>query len=228
MKKIMFNDHYGLTRAVLNSRKTMTRRVEKELERIVTAYEKDYGEPFEIIFQKWDEVTSSLSIFTPHGMVKYKPHYYINEVVAVAQCYKDVIDDLSERYREWVLAYYRGTKAWTNKLYVLADLMPSQVRIKDVKIERLQDISIEDVYKEGFTENVIKDGWSSCFYHWEAVLVYYDKMGCTKTIQSIEPRHAYAMLIERPGVGHVGIWEENPFVVVYDFCLHQIGKFIFD
>lgn len=223
MKKIMFNDHYGLTRAVLLGRKTMTRRVEKELERLVTAYEKDCGEPFEIIFQKWDEVTSSLSIFTPHGMVKYKPHYYINEVVAVAQCYKDIIDELPEIYREWVIGFYHNTKAWTNKLYTLPELMPSQVRMTDVKIERLQDITFQDVYKEGFTKEVINDGWGNYSYHWEAVLVYYDKRGCTKTIQSIEPRDAYAMLINKPGVGRVGLWEENPFVVAYEFCFKKRG-----
>lgn len=215
----MFNDHYGLTRAALIGRKTMTRRVEKELERLVTSYEKDCGEPFEIIFQKWDEVTSSLSIFTPHGMVKYKPHYYINEVVAVAQCYKDIIDELPQKYREWVLGFYHNTKAWTNKLYTLPELMPYQVKMKDVRIERLQDITFEDVYKEGFTKEVINDGWGNYSYHWEAVLVYYDKRGRTKTIQSIEPRDAYAMLINKPGVGRVGLWDENPYVVAYEYCL---------
>lgn len=35
MKKIMFNDHYGLTQAVIDGRKTMTRRIIKAPRRTI-------------------------------------------------------------------------------------------------------------------------------------------------------------------------------------------------
>lgn len=60
MKKIMFNDKYGLTKAVLEGRKTMTRRIAKA----------------------WTRPDGTLSGWMPS---KYK----VGEVVAVAQNYKD-------------------------------------------------------------------------------------------------------------------------------------------
>ena len=44
MKKIMFNDRYGLTQAVLDGRKTMTRRIipQKVVEYALTTYREEY------------------------------------------------------------------------------------------------------------------------------------------------------------------------------------------
>ena len=61
MKKIMFNDKFLLTQAVLNGTKTMTRRVIKK----------------EIPIGNWQETEKKL-------------RYKIGEVVAIAQCYLDI------------------------------------------------------------------------------------------------------------------------------------------
>lgn len=206
MKKIMFNDHYGLTRAVITGRKKMTRRVEKNLESIIADYERDCGEPFKIIFQKWDNVTSTLSVFTPHGMVTVDTRYKLGEVVAVAQAYKDVFDIVP--YRDYLLAYYRYDESWTNKLFTRAGLMPYQTKITGVMIERLQDISYEDCLKEGIEYSRREKNW------------FYKNDKCTK-FYATSPYLAFASLINRPNVGHVGIWEENPFVVVYGFLCYK-------
>ena len=66
MQKIMFNDKYGLTKAVLEGRKTMTRRLVPE--KLVKAIEG--GVP---------------------GYAVMESKYKVGEVVAVAQPYKDVI-----------------------------------------------------------------------------------------------------------------------------------------
>ena len=38
---------------------------------------------------------------------------------------------------------------WSNTMFTKADLMPHHIRITDIKIERLQNISDEDCFKEG-------------------------------------------------------------------------------
>lgn len=71
--------------------------------------------------------------------------FRVGEVVAVAQSYKDAINPI-----DWVsMKLYEGTSGWNNKMFVRADLMPHQIRITDVRVERLQDISDEDCMKEG-------------------------------------------------------------------------------
>lgn len=68
MKKIMFNDKYGLTQAVLEGKKTQTRRIINNFHNYIKVCE-DAG------FQPW-----SLSEYS-----KYK----VGDVVAIAQPYKD-------------------------------------------------------------------------------------------------------------------------------------------
>lgn len=67
----MFNDEYGLTRAVLNGRKSQTRRISKEQMQIRRS-----------VFYK-----SGLESI--HGY-EVKPPYDVGEVVAIAQNYKSI------------------------------------------------------------------------------------------------------------------------------------------
>jgi hypothetical protein len=82
--------------------------------------------------------------------------------------------------------------------------MPHKIQITGVRIERLQDISNEDCLKEGIV--AIKGGFGVGFGE------NYNVFGET-------PREAFAALIDRPGVGRKGLWESNPWVVVYTFKL---------
>ena len=69
------------------------------------------------------------------------PKYKVGEIVAVAQAYREVAHPndgfLDDRY-EVKDEYAAG---WTNKMFVRADLMPHHIRITNVRVERLQDIS---------------------------------------------------------------------------------------
>ena len=77
MKKIMFNDRYGLTQAVLDGKKTMTRRIIKGNFEDVKAYHANGGWHF---IADTDEGDS----------VELKPQYEIGERVAIAQKYWDL------------------------------------------------------------------------------------------------------------------------------------------
>lgn len=210
MKKILFNDKYGLTQAVLDGRKTITRRVVKELE----------GRAFrkmpQIVFDEQDEDNCFL-VFKDNEDIEpllCYPAYKIAEVVAVAQSYKDISETVYGNDEMWRLGFERDVEekyellkediaGWTNKMFVRAELMPHQIRIKNVRIERLQDISDEDCLREG-VERMTFDTYS--FKGW--------KFFCH------DPREAYAALIDK--VSGKGTWNRNPWVFVYDFELLKL------
>ena len=149
MKKIMFSDAFCLTQAVLCGAKTMTRRVLKVPK---TCNGKEVYS-FNILTNSLGTQCVDLIDYGENALGSWKPHYEVGEVVAIAQPYKDIIERLpmySNAILDEVGMPRKEFKAgWTNKMFVRADLMPHHIRITDVKIERLQDISDEDCTKEG-------------------------------------------------------------------------------
>lgn len=142
MQAIGFNEHYGLQTAVFERRKTKTRRLEL-LGLLEGLTEDDFW--FGIVDGK-----KQVQLYDDKpGPAIIMPRYNIGEVVAVRQCYRDIIDQLPDRQKEYVIGYYSGSKAWTNKMFVRADLMPRHIRITDVELQKLQSISDEDCMKEG-------------------------------------------------------------------------------
>lgn len=77
MKKIMFNDKYGLTKAVLEGRKTMTRRIIKDENGL---YADIRCMQFSHINDKGQAVMRSAI-----GFATLQPAYHPGEVIAVAQ-----------------------------------------------------------------------------------------------------------------------------------------------
>ena len=192
MKKMMFNDKYGLTKAVLDGRKTMTRRIAKA----------------------WTRPDGTLSGWMPS---KFK----VGEVVAIAQNYNEVFDEFAEIVyiqnkptpdnfmafaRQSDVTLPKALIGWNNKMFVKADLMPHHVRITNVRVERLQDISDEDCRKEGIYKLQSTHGDGKIGYFFPNSQKPYNT-----------PREAYAALIDR--VCRKGTCAKNPWVFVYEFEL---------
>lgn len=201
MQKIMFNDRYGLTQAVIEGRKTMTRRLV----------------PWDFTEQWMEFVSDAPSVGGVYVHESEKdfyereaPRYTVGEIIAVAQRYEDVEelsyllrDPFSETYFEEV--NIGDEPGYRNKMFVKAELMPHQIRITGIKCERLQDIHDADCLKEGiryipkinkfYFEDVRRE---ACFY--------FD-----------DHREAFAMLIDK--VSGRGTWASNPWVVAYEFEL---------
>ena len=182
-KKIMFSDKYGLTDAVLNGTKTMTRRVipQKILDKCIVSGEAMLHAPFQV-----------------------------GEIVAIAQPYSEVLEVMIQKhggYGEEQNDFYElwnNTPPWQNKMFVRADLMPHHIRITDIKVERLQEISDADCLREGikcFPSDVMPD-----LYTFDGVSINWK-----------EPKEAFATLIDK--VGKKGNWDKNPWVYVYEFEL---------
>lgn len=224
MKKIMFNDKYGLTKAVIEGRKTQTRR-------IVTHPKTFHGKDvcgFYVCKRASDGVVTDVCMydedesFIDEGQIL--PKYEIGEIVAVAQSYKDLgysETALDRSPKDWRIV--RGalgkSKGWNNKMFVRVDACIEkghQIRVTKVRIERLQDISDDDCLSEGIVVNEpkIKGGVKS-YYPCEYLKSCADKVGWGRVFDT--PRKAYAELIDK--VSGKGTWESNPYVFVYDFEL---------
>lgn len=220
MKKIMFSDKFRLTQAVLEGRKTMTRRIVKGngilrdgeiqtvdiINGVARLVKNNYDKNCNDDFDEEDD----------DGHITLKIPYKVGEVVAIAQSYRNITEE--EEEINGVLGLYRiGQKyltmdemgaGWSNKMFTRADLMPHHIRITDVKVERLQDISDADCLREGVLSSDkyampygIPDSKAP-----NGVFFYYSS-----------PREAFADLIDK--VSGIGTWEFNPFVFAYEFEL---------
>lgn len=197
----MFNDKYGLTQAVLEGRKTQTRRLIK----CRKTFKGEWVAGFNIHIRPSDKKVIGLPCMYDADEIEFEggeilPKYMVGEVVAVAQSYDSFYND------ECNPNLFPDGAGWTNKMYVKPKLMPNQILITDVRVERLQDISDEDCLKEGIEEFPTHSTANGKAYTFHGVNESY------KT-----PRKAYASLIDK--VSGKGTWESNPYVFVYDFEL---------
>ena len=197
MKKIMFNDNFGLEKSVLNKYKTLTRRIA-------------LSEPVENMSVGFDLDTNQCCICCGEIVIK-RSQYAVGEVVAVAQRYKDVFSDA------YHTELYGKTPGWTNKMFVSGELMPHHIKITNIKVEYLQDISPNDAIKEGIMKayaGYYVVGIKSM--NSEKKSNVDDENGLTwKLFQS--PKEAFIALINK--VSGKGTWNKNPLVFVYEFEL---------
>lgn len=182
MKKIMFSDKFCLTQAVLTGQKTMTRRLLRD----------------NVPLGNWEETAKCLP-------------YKVGDIVAIAQSYKDIIECMAE-YSDIIInvdgSINREYKAgWTNKMFVKANLLPHHIKITDVKVERLQSISVDDILCEGV--------WQ--FYNNKNLFYVSKNIGYAPDVAFLTAREAFWYLID--SISGKGTWESNPWVVAYSFEL---------
>ena len=221
MKKIMFNDKFGLTQAVLEGRKTQTRRIMK----VQPPYKNlDIAFP---VFVEEDWHTNPLygsfcwvNKDNPKEHTNWiKPAFKDGEVVAVAQSYCSISEELENCDNVTCAAHYEKNvqkaseyiswmehPGFNNKMFVAADMMIHQIRITDVRVERLQDISDEDCLKEGVVKWDAGQKDIPFFSYPNSAKCDYDT-----------PQEAFANLINK--VSKKDVWSENTYVFVYDFEL---------
>ena len=223
MKKIMFSDRYELTQAVLEGRKTMTRRVCKYDRPDKTYYitfpifePNDYDNdghiksPLNYVFG-WKHNNGDFTGWN-------SPQYKVGEVVAIAQnyetilragkCSNDFFVDSSTINKKYCGAGYG------NKMLAKAELMLHHIRIKDIWMEKLQSITDGDCLKEGVELNTRQYEYDGTKRYCVRGLGHWRAIGCD---QFNTPREAFAALIDK--VLGKGTWNSNPYVFVYEFEL---------
>lgn len=198
MKKIGFNEEYGIQREVLRGWKTMTRSIVPS-----------------------GTLAKAKAKSQTHGKreekyIRYYSHFQLGDKVAIAQSYEDLANSGCEQLHKMLDEHhdikreYTGA-GWSNKMCVMAELMPHHIFITKVKVEHLQDISDEDCIKEGIgcRDDLIT-------HNLEDVVAYtYRRKGKEKLF--LTPRDAFASLID--AIKGKGTWESNPLVYVYEFEL---------
>lgn len=209
-KKIMFNDKYSLTQAVLDGRKTMTRRIIK----CPRIFKGEWVAGFNIHRRHSDKKIVGWPCMydadeREFDMGEIFPKYKVGEVVAIAQSYLNLsLAEVSQWKSNGNKTTINSLAGWTNKLFTKAELMPHHIRITNIKIEKLQGISDKYCLKEG----IYKGQCGSADTHFMDAYYYKGDIQpyCT-------PREAFAALIDK--VSGKGTWESNPYVFVYEFEL---------
>lgn len=210
MKKIMFSERYGLEQAVLTGTKTQTRRIINGDFEDVKAYHANGG---------WHFIAD-----TKDGdSVEVKPAYEVGETIAIAQSYETLANS---RYCSELGMMDTPTtfkkefcgKGWGNKMFVKAEYMPRCIRITNIKLERLQDISEEDAMREGVFkyDKPPLHHEADMFAPWAPYIRPY-KWDCNNLIYRCTARYAFAYLIDK--ISGVGTWRRNPWVFAYEFEL---------
>ena len=201
MKIIMFSTTYGLQQGVIAGTKTMTRRVDKKL-----------NHPLVTDISEWgidDKGKCYLVITYSTGLTEdVYPPYQIGEEIAIAQPYKDIC--LTDPI------FFEGMRkeaGWSNKMFVCAEYMPHRIRITDIKVERLQDISEEDCLREGIQEYF---PYIDRNPNDRVRTFQYFRDGMIRHRMSPAPE-CFALLIDDI-CGH-GTWQRNPWVYAYTFEL---------
>lgn len=200
----MFNDKFGLTQAVLDGRKTMTRRIAN-----LTQQEAD------MLMGKLPDCPKSLICAIWHNKSRFK----VGEVVAIAQSNKDSgysPDSLDRHPKDLsIRGLMKDSAGWDNKMFVKSYACKHHIKITNVKIERLQDISDEDCLKEGIVKQEVISDESPFLYAYDAFLNGDNKYFASRWFKN--PKEAFAVLIDK--VSGKGTWESNPFVFAYEFVL---------
>ena len=207
MKKIMFNDKWGLTQAVLEGRKTMTRRIV----------------PLSLYNQvDWKAVEEDGNY---NSMVDGDEYYHdirncgryrIGDVVAIAQSYEEINKEIKQQDANAARIFaeiFQDRAAWRNKMFVEAAKMSHHIKITNVRVERLQEISDDDILKEG----VFQISTPIC-RHYNGI--GYTFKGWTERdieCSSDTPKGAFKALIDKT-CGR-GTFESNPWCFCYEFEL---------
>lgn len=223
----MFNDRYGLTQAVIEGRKTETRRIElkDDAEYIARHWNPKYR-PKHCYYRDARGFCQLINSKTDKIFI---PKYQLGEIVAVAQSYKDAGVN-----PDYIVSYKKDdtpitaiqSPGWTNKMFIKPDihvwnkvwnkdgnrffctyLIPHRIRITGIRIERLQEIIDEDCLREGIR------------YIPEINKYYFERTDRDEGFYFNTPREAFAALIDK--VSGRGTWDINPYVVVYEFELEK-------
>ncbi len=199
MQKIMFNDRYQQTDAVIEGRKTRATQIMTGIDFPVNM----------VMGRALPDKDGKIYAVANGENIIVKLRYKVGEVVAVAQSYEQVYRQGNMDADDAIIRGLKYDPGMCNKMYVRAALMPHQIRIIGIRCERLQDISDEECMREGILESWYESTDTTTYGYAD------EKKGTA--VEFDTPRKAFASLIDK--VSGRGTWDWNPWVVVYEFEL---------
>lgn len=203
MKKIMFNTEVGLESAVLNGSKTRTMREIR--------CKQSYGGVICAGFNYTHNKDKSIWFINPYdedeGTIdgySIQPNFGYGEEIAVAQRYEDCLT--GNLIKDWDINQMIGTPGWNNKMFVKAELMPHHIRISDIKVQTPQELTEEEILKEGI--------WKTKSY---ASLTGFRYGFGDFNVSYLTAEEAFKELLQK--TCGKDFWNRNPFCFVYEFEL---------
>ena len=204
MKGICFKEE--LFNAVIEGRKTQTRRIIVEVEKLGN-----------IEVRAYKDGTFGTFVNSVLHSVNLKPRYIVGDTVYLKEPYYEsnlMKKTIEYKYNSDLPSDVIKRAKWANKLFMPERYARYFIKITSVRCERLQEISDEDCLKEGIEE-------------------VFGRMNNNGVLNAIEPNYevlytngfdthnskkkAYAALIDK--INGKNTWQSNPFVFVYDFEL---------
>jgi len=201
MKSINFTEQ--MFRAVIDGRKTQTRRIMKPQ---IGDCKKSCSGRGSCNFK-----------FVDNGLLEgcdcydvHKPRYKVGETVYLKEPYCVISERLNSLIYKFDNKPIFDDVKWKNKLFMPEKYARYFIEITAVRCERLQDISGEDCIREGIFKTHYTDGKG-----W----VHYDhrKRAVPTSSWCQTPKKAFECLIYE--IYGFEVWEANPFVWVYEFEL---------
>jgi hypothetical protein len=154
------------------------------------------------------------------GSYKSIAPYKVDEELWIAQSYKTLgyePDDLIENV-EGGMQYAYELAGYNNKMFVRSIYLEHRIRIKEIRLERVQDISDEDCMKEGiYKYNALPDADGMDRYNFIAYSYDATPGKHHKRWWFNNPRDAFHALINK--TCGKDTWINNPWVWVYSFEL---------
>lgn len=204
-----------MVRALLNDRKTKTRRIAKGealswldegFSKIFVASKSNalcpYGQPGELLWVR--ETFRMQSRFTDLCKIFYKAHENASHT------------EFHEFVKTELVGEYQPTEVWKPSIFMPRWASRITLEITGVRIEGLNDISNKDAMAEGLFKTPIGSGYSDVFTLKDEL--YSDIIeGQVKAYD--DPVLAYRALWNE--INGIGAWEQNPWVWVIEFKVHK-------
>lgn len=214
-KPILFNTE--MVTAILEGRKTVTRRLVKPQQVIGLGCDKcpnnmpeEYIKQKEMLFKPWCDMSDNELI-----SAIYKPPYQLGDILYVRETWGKIKNGIEEKYVYRTDGRYPtlGDGCFMNFKWKPSIHMPKEavrifLKVKDVRVERLQDITPKEIEKEGLANPckecyAKKDTCEDCICQDE----YIDKMIWSELWNST---------INKSDLELYG-WDANPWVWVIEF-----------
>lgn len=200
IKPILFNTE--MVRAILDGRKTCTRRLVKPQPKSKLCYtfagsdSNTWGYPNRTAHEIWGEEFKLPNDITEEELSKrWNPPYHTDDILYVRETWKKAPNGYYY-YEDWQRNDIADVTKWKPSIHMPKEAARIWLKVTDVRVERLQEITSEQISREG-------------------VEVEYPHV-----LNGEEKRYAFSTLwnstIKKSDIDRYG-WDANPYVWVIEF-----------
>lgn len=158
---ILFNTE--MVRAIMDGRKTVTRRLVKPQPKSKLCYTfagsdcGTWGYPSKTAHEFWGEEFELPDDITEEELKKkWNPPYHTDDILYVRETWSEWTDGYL--YKAWTSPFPQPGKSsvmkWHPSIHMPKEAARIWLKVKDVRVERLQEITEEQLRKEGFIPEV--------------------------------------------------------------------------